>query len=307
MNRKLTAAFMIAAAVLGMAAFTGLGSAFNYPDVLNEPAGEVLAKFHDSQGVVSGWFVVLAAAAALFVPIAIGVGRLSRARAMRIAVPVGIAAGVVQVIGLLRWPLLVPGYAAHAASTDPATAAAARDSFDTANQVLGTVIGESFGYVLTAAWTSRHRRPPPLLRRPLVQRRRLGLRGARRRRCALTPGAARHRHRQLRRLRPVDPVARRVRRAAPRPALPPPDAGAGPCTRRRVRARRPGVGVTPPAAQPSPTPPPTVLRSRSCRPKRTPSAPPTTRPPRSRPRGSGSPLVGCRPSWASRSADTPPT
>ena len=153
MTRKLTAAFMITAAVLGMAAFSGLGSAFNYPDVLNEPDGEVLAKFHDSQGVVSGWFVVLAAAAALFVPIAIGGGRLSRARAMRIAVPVGIAAGVVQVVGLLRWPLLVPGYAAHAASTDPATATAARDSFDTANEVLGTVIGESFGYVLTAAWT----------------------------------------------------------------------------------------------------------------------------------------------------------
>jgi Domain of unknown function (DUF4386) len=153
MNRKLTAALMITAAVLGMAAFTGLGSAFNYPDVLDEPAGDTLATFHDAPGVVSGWFLVLAAAAALFVPIAIGVGRLSRARAMRIAVPVGIAAGVVQVMGLLRWPLLVPGYAADAASTDPGAAAAARDSFDTANHVLGTVIGESFGYVLTAAWT----------------------------------------------------------------------------------------------------------------------------------------------------------
>ena len=31
MNRKLTAAFMIAAAVLGMAAFTGLGSVVQLP------------------------------------------------------------------------------------------------------------------------------------------------------------------------------------------------------------------------------------------------------------------------------------
>ena len=72
---------------------------------------------------------------------------------MRVAVPVGIAAAVVQVIGLLRWPLLVPGYAADAASADPATAAAARDSFAMAHAILGHLIGETFGYVLTAAWT----------------------------------------------------------------------------------------------------------------------------------------------------------
>ena len=72
---------------------------------------------------------------------------------MRLAVPVGIAAAVVQVIGLLRWPLLVPGWAATAAGDDPAAAAAARDSFSTANRVLGNLIGETGGYLLTAAWT----------------------------------------------------------------------------------------------------------------------------------------------------------
>jgi len=40
---------------------------------------------------------------------------------MRVAVPVGIAAAVVQVIGLARWPLLVPGFATDAASVDPGT------------------------------------------------------------------------------------------------------------------------------------------------------------------------------------------
>lgn len=153
MNRKLTSALLATAAVLFTAAFTALGSVFNYPDVLKEPAGEVLAAFQDSQGAVAGWFTVLAASAALFAPIAIGVGRLSSSRPMRLAVPVGIAAAVVQVIGLARWPLLVPGYAADAASTDPAVAAAARDSFSSANRILGTIVGETFGYLFTAAWT----------------------------------------------------------------------------------------------------------------------------------------------------------
>ena len=57
-------------------------------------------------------------------------------------------------IGLLRWPLLVPGWAADAAGDDAGVAAAARASFGTANRVLGNLVGETGGYVLTAAWTA---------------------------------------------------------------------------------------------------------------------------------------------------------
>jgi hypothetical protein len=153
MNSRLTAAALISAAVLANVAFTALGSIFNYPDVLDEPAGQVLASFRDHEGAVRLWFTVLALSAGMLAPVAIGVGRLSKAPAMRIAVWVGIAAAVVQVVGLLRWPLLVPGYAADAASSDPAVAAAARDSFTTASDILGTAIGETLGYFLTATWT----------------------------------------------------------------------------------------------------------------------------------------------------------
>lgn len=153
MNLKLTASLLIVAAVLANVAFTALGSIFGYPDVLNEPAGSVLAEFRDHETAVSGWFAVLALSAALLAPVAIGVGRLSAHRAMRIAVRVGIAAAVVQVIGLLRWPILVPGYAADAASADAGVAASARDAFQTAGDILGTAIGETLGYLLTATWT----------------------------------------------------------------------------------------------------------------------------------------------------------
>jgi len=143
MNTKLTASLLILAAVLANLAFTALGSIFNYPDVLDEPAGRVLAAFRDDEGAVSAWFGVLALSAALLAPVAVGVGRLSSRPAMRIAVRVGIAAAVVQVVGLLRWPVLVPGYAA-----DGNTGA-----FSTASDILGTGIGETLGYLLTATWT----------------------------------------------------------------------------------------------------------------------------------------------------------
>jgi Domain of unknown function (DUF4386) len=143
MNPKLTAALLVSAAVLTTVAFTALGSIFDYPDILKEPVDDILAAFRASEGPIVAWFTVLALSAALFAPIAIGVGRLSSTRAMRTAVPVGIAAAVVQVIGLARWPLLVPGYAS---SGD-------RDAFATAHRILGTLIGETLGYGLTAAWT----------------------------------------------------------------------------------------------------------------------------------------------------------
>jgi hypothetical protein len=144
MTRKRTAALLILAAVLANVAFTALGSIFNYPDVLDEPAGEVLASFREHEGAVSAWFGVLALSAALLAPIAVGVGRLSDRRAMRIAVRVGIAAAAVQVIGLLRWPLLVPGYAADGNAA----------AFRSASDILGTAIGETLGYLLTAVWTA---------------------------------------------------------------------------------------------------------------------------------------------------------
>jgi hypothetical protein len=153
MNRKLTAALLVTAAVLTNVAFTALGTVFNYPDILKEPVGEILAAFTESQGAVTGWFTVMAVSAALFAPIAVGVGQLSDRPAMRLAVPVGIAAAAVQVIGLTRWPLLVPGYAADSVNADPSIAAAARDSFATAHRILGNLIGEALGYLFTAAWT----------------------------------------------------------------------------------------------------------------------------------------------------------
>src|SRR3954453_19314197 len=111
MTPRRTAVLMITAAVLLNVAFTGLGSVFNYPDVLKQPAGDVLASFRDSQAARNAWFLAIALGAAPLAPIPVGVGRLSTSRPMRVAVPVGINAALVQVVGLLRWRVLVPGWA----------------------------------------------------------------------------------------------------------------------------------------------------------------------------------------------------
>jgi len=78
---------LIALPVLFNVSFAGLASQFDYPDVLKQPAGDVLASFRESQGVVSAWFIALAVGAAILAPVAVGVGRLSDSRLMRWAVP----------------------------------------------------------------------------------------------------------------------------------------------------------------------------------------------------------------------------
>jgi Bifunctional DNA primase/polymerase, N-terminal/Domain of unknown function (DUF4386)/Primase C terminal 1 (PriCT-1) len=81
--------------------------------------------------------------AGLLAPIALLVGRLVSNQLGRWSIRVGVAAAVVQVIGLLRWPLIVP-FLADRQNTD---------TFETVHTTLGTVIGETFGYLLTATWT----------------------------------------------------------------------------------------------------------------------------------------------------------
>ena len=142
-TRRLAAVLMVVAVVLANVAFLGLGSVFNYPDILQESASKILAEFREDQGMIITLFVVLALSAALLAPIALLVGRLAPNQLGRWSIRVGVAAAVVQVIGLMRWPLIVP-FLADRQNTD---------TFETVHTTLGTVIGETLGYLLTATWT----------------------------------------------------------------------------------------------------------------------------------------------------------
>jgi len=134
---------LVLAVVLVNAAFTGLGSVFEYPDILQEDAHEILEKFRADENEIVVLFSMLALGAALLAPIAVILGRLAGNDLGRWSIRVGIAAAAVQVIGLTRWPLIVPSLA-----DDNDT-----DTFETVHTALGTVVGETFGYALTAAWT----------------------------------------------------------------------------------------------------------------------------------------------------------
>lgn len=149
--RRTAALLLVTASALAIAGFTALGSIFDYPAVLKHPAAEILASFREHQSGVTTWFLVLTLGAALLAPAGILLGRLTGGSSGRAIAIVGVAAAVVQVVGLSRWVLLVPGVGADA--LDAATAAAAVQRFEGLHFWLGTIVGETIGYALTATFT----------------------------------------------------------------------------------------------------------------------------------------------------------
>ena len=96
--------------------------------------------------------------AVLFVPLAILVHKvLARQDTpyMAVATAFGVVGGVVQFLGLVRWPFLVP-YLADV-YLDPASSGATRESvavvFQAFNQYAGVGVGENLGYLFTGLWT----------------------------------------------------------------------------------------------------------------------------------------------------------
>ena len=153
---RVTGALLVISAAVANGAFTGLSSFFDYPRVLQAPADRVLEQFTEQAVRVGALFTLLAMGAALLLPIALGTAALAGpGRWTRAAALTGVAAALVQAVGLARWPLLVPSLAATATdpTASPADRSTAVERFELANSVLGQIVGEAGGFLLTAAWT----------------------------------------------------------------------------------------------------------------------------------------------------------
>src|ERR671916_579407 len=143
--------------------FTLLSVTFEYPDILRQPAGYVLERFDaGGAGLVRTWYGFMITAV-LFVPLVVLVHRVladDRREAgesfyLGLATAFGVVAGVMQFLGLARWPFLVP-YLADT-YTDPVSSEATRESvavvFEAFNRYAGVAVGEHLGYLFSSLWT----------------------------------------------------------------------------------------------------------------------------------------------------------
>ena len=149
-------AFLIIAPVWFNATFALLGKRFDYPDILRRPASEILDRFRagGSSLIILWWLFMLSGL--LLIPAVVLLGQaLGFTGLVPLAVIVGVLAGLVQMLGLLRWVYLVPSLAR--ASADPGLESGQRQAtiavFRAMHQYLGVGVGEHLGYLFTGIWS----------------------------------------------------------------------------------------------------------------------------------------------------------
>lgn len=144
---------LIVAIVLVQVPFAILASTFDYPDILREPAAVVLARYRDGGVTLTlTWY----AFAASVLPMLVVMVRLPHALALSppsrsVAVVAAALSGAAQLVGLLRWTLVVPVIAAHAAAHGDTPAVAL--VFEVQHQLFGVLLGEHVGQLMLAVWT----------------------------------------------------------------------------------------------------------------------------------------------------------
>jgi Domain of unknown function (DUF4386) len=150
--------FLIVMPLAFNAAFALLAAQFDYPGVLRRPTAEVLGRFEagGTSLVVLWWCFALTAV--LFAPLVVLLSAAlgdADGTLLAMTTTVGILAAVVQFLGLIRWPFLVP-YLARTAG-DPSATAAEREAVDVVfqafNRYLGVAVGEHLGYAFTGVWS----------------------------------------------------------------------------------------------------------------------------------------------------------
>lgn len=150
---------LIAVPIAFNVAFAALAAKFDYPNILRKPTAEVLARFSAGGSALVLLWWGFAMTAALLTPLAILVSVSLDGAApavLLVAAAVGVVASVVQFLGLVRWPFLVPYLARESAK--PEITLARREAIDiifqSFNRYLGVAVGEHLGFLLTGTWTA---------------------------------------------------------------------------------------------------------------------------------------------------------
>jgi hypothetical protein len=156
---QVTGALLIFLPIAFNVIFFLLQQTFEYPDILRKPTDYILSQFNaGGSRLILTWYS-FAVTGLLFIPMAVLVNQVfaqEQLPYMALAVTVGVLAGLVQFLGLIRWTFLVP----YLARTyfEPDASQATRDSiavvFQAFHHYAGMAIGEHLGYLCTSVWTA---------------------------------------------------------------------------------------------------------------------------------------------------------
>ena len=154
----LTGLLLVVVPIAFNVTFVLLQRAFEYPDILRKPTDYVLRRFKEGGAPLRRLWYAFALSAVLFTPVPVLVQQVFQPDApwfLAVGTAMGVLAGAVQFLGLIRWSFLVPSLADT--YTHPESTQATRESvavvFQAFHRYAGVAIGEHLGYLFTSAWT----------------------------------------------------------------------------------------------------------------------------------------------------------
>src|SRR5688572_33392457 len=107
----LTGLLLIVVPIAFNVTFFLLQRAFEYPDILRKPTDTILRRFKEGGAPLRNLWYTFAFSAVLFTPVPVMVQQVFQPAApwyLMVGTAMGVLAGAVQFLGLIRWPFLVP-------------------------------------------------------------------------------------------------------------------------------------------------------------------------------------------------------
>lgn len=154
---RLTGIFTIVFPLFLAILFMIMQSVFDFPGILREPASVALTLFAQNQDAIIPTYYLLAWTGILFIPLVILLHQATGEKTsvlLNIATILGILTGLVQALGFIRWPFMIPSLAQ--AYIDPAATSSVKEAisitYNSFNLYAGGAVGEHLGFVFQAGW-----------------------------------------------------------------------------------------------------------------------------------------------------------
>lgn len=152
-EQRATAALLFVQVAILIGGFFVLQSAFDFPDILRAPAADRFALFADHQSVIVPTYWIYAMTGLLQVAFSVMLWRASGVRETalgQLAVVFGILTGVFQVVGFIRWVVVVPALVTAIAGGSSVASVAQLEGV--LNAYGGMAVGEHLGFMAQATW-----------------------------------------------------------------------------------------------------------------------------------------------------------
>ncbi len=145
---KIAAIFLCLYAVSGIAAYSILASAFEFPDILRKPVSERFALFLQNEPIIIPTYYLFAFTGVLQILFSIYLFKITDSNSSNglAGLIFGILAGLCQTLGFIRWVVAIP----YLTAISPETDVSALEGL--LNAYFGMSVGEHLGSLFLSIW-----------------------------------------------------------------------------------------------------------------------------------------------------------